>query len=123
RDALEEAKKELVGQIESLDPAKLRLSDEELQREDEVTQFLVGATIHLDTIRRLEFAAIVSHNHNDPPSWREWTDKARQDAIIARFKKPLCHDNPAKQDGLAFLCVKSMLTTGFDAPVEQVLYL
>lgn len=123
RDALEKARDELVAQIESLDPGKLRLSDEELEREDEVTQFLVAAARHLDTIRRLEFAAIVSYNHNDPPSWRDWTDKAKQDANIARFKKPLVHENPDKQDGLAFLCVKSMLTTGFDAPVEQVLCL
>src|SRR2546421_11421135 len=32
-------------------------------------------------------------------------------------------DDPDKQHGLAILCVKSMLLTGFDAPVEQVLYL
>lgn len=123
REALKEARDRLVEEIESLDPGKLRLSSEELEREDEYTQFLIGASRHLDTIRRLEFATIVSHNHNDPPSWRDWTEKASQDALIARFKKPLVHEDPAKQDGLAFLCVKSMLTTGFDAPVEQVLYL
>jgi type I restriction enzyme R subunit len=123
REALEEARTRLVAEIEALDPGKLRLSDEDLEREDEYTRFLIGASKHLDTIRRLEFAAIVSHNHNDPPSWRNWTDKASQDALIARFKKPLVHEDPTKQDGLAFLCVKSMLTTGFDAPVEQVLYL
>jgi type I restriction enzyme R subunit len=43
--------------------------------------------------------------------------------MIARFKKPLVHKDPPKQDGLAFLCVKSMLLTGFDAPVEGVMYL
>jgi type I restriction enzyme R subunit len=123
RDALEEARNRLVQEIESLDPVKIRLSREELEQEDEYTQFLVGAAKSLETIRRLEFAAVVSHNHNDPPSWREWTDKAKQDANIARFKKPLVHPDSAKQDGVAFLCVKSMLTTGFDAPVEQVLYL
>ena len=123
REALEEARTRLVTEIEALDPGKLRLSDEDLEREDEYSRFLIGAARHLDTIRRLEFAAIVSQNHNDPPSWRDWTDKASQDALIARFKKPLVHEDPTKQDGLAFLCVKSMLTTGFDAPVEQVLYL
>lgn len=123
REALEKARTRLVAEIEALDPGKLRLSDEDLEREDEYSRFLIGAARHLDTIRRLEFAAIVSHNHNDPPSWRDWTDKASQDALIARFKKPLVHVDPPKQDGLAFLCVKSMLTTGFDAPVEQVLYL
>lgn len=123
REALEEARVRLVEEIQAIDPGKLRLSGEDLEREDEYTRFLIGAAKLLDTIRRLEFAAIVSHNHNDPPSWRDWTDKGSQDALIARFKKPLVHDDSTKQDGLAFLCVKSMLTTGFDAPVEQVLYL
>lgn len=36
---------------------------------------------------------------------------------------PLEHEKPEQRDGLAFLCVKSMLLTGFDAPLEQVLYL
>ncbi|MBW2311097.1 MAG: hypothetical protein JRF35_08495, partial [Deltaproteobacteria bacterium] len=34
-----------------------------------------------------------------------------------RFKKPL------SQDKLAIIIVKSMLLVGFDAPVEQVMYL
>ena len=123
RDALEEARDRLVQEIEVLDPGKRRLSEDKLEQEDEYTQFLVGAARHLDTIRRLEFTAVVSHNHNDPPSWRDWTDKSKQDGHIARFKKPLFHGDPTKREGLAFLCVKSMLTTGFDAPVEQVLYL
>jgi len=123
RDALEEARNRLVQEIEALDPGKLRLAAEELEQEDEYAQFLIDAAKNLAAIRRLEFAAIVSHDHNDPPSWRDWTDKTKQDANIARFKKPLVHQDPDKQDGLAFLCVKSMLTTGFDAPIEQVLYL
>jgi type I restriction enzyme R subunit len=123
RDALEEARDRLVQEIEALDPGKRRMPEDELEQEDEYMQFLVGAAKYLDTIRRLEFKAVVSHNHNDPPSWRDWTDKFKQDAHIARFKKPLFHEDPTKREGLAFLCVKSMLTTGFDAPVEQVLYL
>jgi len=123
QDALTESRSLLVREIEALDHHKLNLSDDDLEHEDEYTQFLIGAAPYLDTIRRLEFAAVVSHYHNDPPSWRAWTDKLKQDGHITRFKKPLVHDDPTKQDGLAFLCVKSMLTTGFDAPVEQVLYL
>lgn len=86
-------------------------------------EFLQRARPHLQTIKRLEFATIISGDHNDPPEYREWTDKAKQKGRIDRFKKPLCHDDPRKQDGLAFLIVKSMLLTGFDAPIEQVLYL
>jgi type I restriction enzyme R subunit len=42
---------------------------------------------------------------------------------IKRFKKPLFHADPTKTDPLAFLIVKSMLLTGFDAPIEGVMYL
>jgi type I restriction enzyme R subunit len=115
--ALAAAHRRLLAQLESLDPALLRLSQEALEARDAETQFLVRAHAHLEAIRRLEFAAIISGTHNDPPAWKAWSEAARVDALIERFKKPLA------RDGLAFLCVKSMLLTGFDAPVEQVLYL
>ena len=54
---------------------------------------------------------------------RQWTDGAAQEQRIKRFKKPLLHADPAKADPLAFLIVKSMLLTGFDAPIEGVMYL
>ncbi len=115
--ALAASHRALLERLERLDPALLALSQEALEARDAETQFLVRAHAHLETIRRLEFAAIISGSHNDDPAWRAWSDTARVEALIERFKKPLA------QDGLAFLCVKSMLLTGFDAPVEQVLYL
>ena len=76
----------------------------------------------LDLIRILDFVPVISGDHNDDPTWAQWTDKARQDAAIADFKKPL---GPAgdKSSPVAFLLVRTMLLTGFDAPIEQVLYL
>lgn len=115
--ALVKAHRALVEGLEQLDPALLALSQDALETRDAETQFLAQAHRHLETIKRLEFAAIISGSHNDDPAWRAWSDPARVDALIERFKKPLA------QDGLAFLCVKSMLLTGFDAPVEQALYL
>ncbi|MDQ2085426.1 type I restriction endonuclease subunit R [Herbivorax sp. ANBcel31] len=57
-------------------------------------------------------------SNNDKPHLKEhFTTKAQQDVIIKRFLKP------AKDDKLCFLIVKDMLLTGFDAPVEQVMYL
>ena len=75
------------------------------------------------SLRRLEFAPVISPDNNDDPAWREWTDAARIEARITRFKKPLLHQDPDKADPLAFLIVKSMLLTGFDAPIEGVMYL
>ncbi|MEI2583881.1 type I restriction enzyme subunit R domain-containing protein [Scytonema sp. PRP1] len=77
----------------------------------------------METIRRLEFGVIISADKNDDPSWEEWTNKSKQEARIERFKKSLVHPDSTKQDGLAFLIVKSMLLVGFNAPNEQVLYL
>jgi type I restriction enzyme, R subunit len=44
--------------------------------------------------------------------------KAQQKAIIKRFRKPF-----SGEDDLAFIIVCDMLLTGFDAPIEQVMYL
>jgi len=121
--ALVEAQQELVAAIEALDPALIGLPQDRLAECDEETQFLAAAAPHLDTIRRLEFAAVISGDQHDDPSYKEWTDRAKIDDRIGRFKKPLVHSDPTRQDSLAFLCVRTMLLTGFDAPVEQALYL
>ncbi len=123
REELEAGRDELVTEIEGLDPAVQRLSAEELEHQPAQIRLLAAAQKHLDVIRGLRFVAVISGNHNDPPSWKAWSEKGKQDQHIAAFKKPLVHTNPDKRDGLAFLCVQNMLLTGFDAPVEQALYL
>ena len=61
---------------------------------------------------------MISPDNNDDESWKEWTDAAKIEARVDRFKKPLRHEDPTKADPLAFLVVKSMLLTGFDALIE-----
>jgi type I restriction enzyme, R subunit len=121
--ALLEAHQEFLDRLDALPAAIRDLPPDQLEERDEETRFLVRAYDQLDTIRRLEFAVVVSGSGNDDPAWREWTEKGGQDHHIARFKRPLVHADPSKQDGLAFLCVRTMLLTGFDAPAEQALYL
>ena len=113
----------LVAQLDALDPALTARDPATLAAQDAETQFLVAAHQHLPVIRRLEFAAVISGNRNDPTDWQPWIDSARHDTHIERFKKPLVHADPTRQDGLAVLCVRTMLLTGFDAAVEQVMYL
>ena len=117
REQFEKARAVLIADLEALDPALLALTEEEAEALGDEQQFLIRAHTLLDLIRELEFATVMSKKHNQPSSWEKWSDKAKSEARIVRFKKPL------KEDKLAFLCVKSMLLTGFDAPVEQVLYL
>lgn len=121
--ALVNVHQEIIEKLVNLNPALLNLSQEAIENQSTETQFLIRAHQHLEIIQRLESAAIISADNNDDPAWQTWSDKSKIDANIERFKRPLVHSDETKQDGLAFLCVKSMLITGFDAPFEQVLYL
>lgn len=71
----------------------------------------------LDSLNAPKSALIMSVGHNDPKEYRELaTPKDQHKTIIEdQFKK--------KTDPLAILIVCDMLLTGFDAPVEQVMYL
>lgn len=121
--ALSDARDEIVEALEILDPALLGLDEEATLKLDEYTQFLIRCHHLLDKLRNLEFAAIISSNHNDPPAWKQWTDKANCEDHERLFKLPMTHEDPEKCSPLAFICVKGMHTVGFNAPREQVLYM
>lgn len=121
--ALKTARDELLAAAEGLSPPEKALDDETLCQRPPKVQALVQAWRYRDTLSRIEFAPIISGSNNDDPAWKAWTDGATHEQLIKRFKKPLFHADPAKADPLAFLVVKSMLLTGFDAPIEGVMYL
>jgi type I restriction enzyme R subunit len=79
-----------------------------------------AAILYKDALDRLggpEAAVIISGNHNDEAIYRPYTDETKNKVFIERFKKPM------KEDALSILIVKDKLLTGFDAPIEQVMYL
>ncbi|WP_417214864.1 type I restriction endonuclease subunit R [Alcanivorax sp.] len=79
-----------------------------------------AATVYKKTLDELgapPSEVIISGSHNDEGYIAKYTDKAQQKLAIDAFKKPL-NENP-----LAFLIVKDMLLTGFDAPIAQVMYI
>lgn len=117
------ARDELVAELNALPPAVLSLSEGELAELDAGTQFLARAHPLLGKLAALEAAVVVSGDHNDPESWRQWTDGEQQEEHIRRFKRRLAVDRTDKTDPLSVLVVNNMLITGFDAPVEQVMYL
>ncbi|MCB9794638.1 MAG: type I restriction endonuclease subunit R [Alphaproteobacteria bacterium] len=129
REAFMAARDELVAELEALEPELLALSAEAAQRLDPERAFLLRAHRYLPTLRALEFAPVISGGHNDPVDpTRAWSARAAIDQRIERFKRPLFVDGPNSfdqegADPLAFLIVKSMLLTGFDAPVAKVMYL
>lgn len=115
------AQAELVTALRTLDVEKDSASGE--------AAFLRRAHRFLPTIAALDFAPVISGGHNDTVDPEgKWSSRTKIDARIAKFKQPLFAQGPNtfdedKANPLAFLIVKSMLLTGFDAPVEQVLYL
>lgn len=121
--ALQSARDELLRDAEALPAADKMLDDEALCGRPHKIQARIQAWRYRETLRSLEFAAIISGSNNDDPAWRIWTDAGKHEQLIKRFKKPLRDEQPGKTDPLAFLIVKSMLLTGFDAPIEGVMYL
>ncbi len=122
-EALKTARDELLAEAQALSPQDKALDDESLCQRPPKVQALVQAWRYRETLSRIEFAPIISGSNNDDPAWKTWTDGAAHEQLIKRFKKPLVHADPAKTDPLAFLVVKSMMLTGFDAPIEGVMYL
>src|SRR3546814_13366687 len=82
----------------------------------------------MDLIRRIGFlkaAVVVSADPtNEPALVTEARKEAKRWNAVENFCKPFDFKNPDKQlTGIAFLIVCDMLLTGFDAPIEQVMYL
>lgn len=121
--ALQESRDELLAEAEALSDADKAMDEETLCRQPPRIRARVQAWRYREVLGRMEFAPVISGSNNDDPAWKEWTGAVTQKNRIDRFKKPLFHKSADKADPLAFLIVKSMLLTGFDAPIEGVMYL
>ncbi|HFD86927.1 MAG TPA: type I restriction endonuclease subunit R, partial [Gammaproteobacteria bacterium] len=79
--------------------------------------------LDLDRLRRLETDVIISAGHNDLPHLKQYADKSRHETSIKRFKMGFGSEDEGLDGNLGIVIVNNMLLTGFDAPVEQVMYL
>ncbi len=78
----------------------------------------------LELLKRLKVEVVISGSPNDPPEWREYTDPEKHEKVITSFKLPFDKTDESGIGGeVGILVVQSMLITGFDAPIEQVMYL
>ena len=110
RSAEEQAKPEWTG-----DPQALPEDDRSQYRDDALCK-LIGF---------LKSAVVVS---SDSTNERAVITKARKHSqevdAVENFKRMFVLDDPEKVNtGIAFLIVCNMLLTGFDAPIEQVMYI
>ena len=122
-EALRAARDELVQEALDVDEITRNLDDVDLSHKPRKVASAVRAWRSVELLKKIEFEPIISPDNNDDPGWKEWTDATKIESRIARFKKPLVDADAKRTDPLAFLIVKSMLITGFDAPIEGVMYL
>ena len=95
---------------------------------DTLTELQAAPEPDVGLINKVQFlkAAVVisSDGTNEAAYITEARKQARAWNAVDNFCKPFAFDDPDKPyTGIAFLVVCDMLLTGFDAPIEQVMYL
>jgi len=109
RLAFDDAKKELIEELKQNNPYK----------------------ITLEQLEKLETAVVISDvSHNDKPDLQQYNNSTARKLAIAGFKIPFGKKEKIKRTdeqeangNIGILIVVDMLLTGFDAPIEQVMYL
>lgn len=79
--------------------------------------------LDLDLLRSLQTDVIISGSTNDGPDLKPFTDPSKHETSIKSFKMSFGSKEDGITGNIGILIVNSMLLTGFDAPVEQVMYL
>jgi len=80
-------------------------------------------SLDLDQLKRMRTDVIISGGHNDLPHLKEYSDPAKHESSIKSFKLAFGKENEGTSGDVGILIVNNMLLTGFDAPIEQVMYL
>lgn len=87
--------------------------------------------VSISDLEKLQTAVVISDvSHNDQPDLKQYSNGKERKSAIAGFKLPFGKKEKieGKQDetangNIGILIVVDMLLTGFDAPIEQVMYL
>ena len=79
--------------------------------------------LNLEQLKKLQTDVVISDRHNDPPHLKAHTDQTRHKRSIKSFKMAFDGEDEGVSGDMGMLVVNNMLITGFDAPVEQVMYL
>ena len=79
--------------------------------------------INLALLKKLKTDVVISGNHNDLPHIKAFTDSRKHERTIKSFKLPFDGSDEGVNGEIGIIIVNNMLLTGFDAPIEQVMYL
>lgn len=82
--------------------------------------------VKLEVLKTLETAVVISGSHNDEVAIKAYTNGDYHKKSIKRFKLPFGRtdeEDKSLNGNVGIIIVNNMLLTGFDAPIEQVMYL
>lgn len=83
--------------------------------------------VNTEELRAVEVALVITWGNNDEAEIKDAMKGVDTDLVVKRFKMPFDAEEESGQQKvtgrIGFVVVNEMLVTGFDAPVEQVLYL
>lgn len=79
--------------------------------------------VNIGSLKQLKSDVVVSGRHNDEVHLAPYTISSTHEKTIKSFKLPFGTEDEGVKGDMGIVIVNSMLLTGFDAPVEQVMYL
>jgi type I restriction enzyme R subunit len=79
--------------------------------------------LDLEQLQKIQTDVIISGNHNDLPDLKVYSNKTKHEETIRSFKLPYGEAHQGTTGDMGIIIVNNMLLTGFDAPIEQVMYL
>lgn len=79
--------------------------------------------LDLNQLKATKTDVIISGSNDDLPHMKSYTDESRHESSIKSFKMAFGSEDEGVRGDMGILIVNNMLLTGFDAPVEQVMYL
>lgn len=79
--------------------------------------------INTELLKQLKTDVIISGGHNDLPHIKKYADPSRHETVIRSFKLPFGAQDIGITGDIGIVIVMNMLITGFNAPIEQVMYL
>ncbi|WP_371644365.1 HsdR family type I site-specific deoxyribonuclease [Streptomyces sp. NBC_00597] len=120
RDALLKARDELVAEAERVPASVLEKPTEQLTARQAVVR---AAHKQKELLKAIDFVPVISGDNNDDQDTARWTDENKQKKVIEEFRRPFPVEPAEGEQPVAMLIVRTMLLTGFDAPIEQVMYL
>jgi type I restriction enzyme, R subunit len=95
-----------------------------LEANPTISEDLTFKPEQIRTLKNLKTSVVISGgSHNDKPHLKAHADPKEHERSIASFRIPFGAEKDGIKGDVGVIVVNNMLLTGFDAPLEQVMYL